>query len=230
MGILKQKQEQESITQDNQLIEACYTMTLNEKRLLMLAISKINPMDFPKLSEPLRCKVTTGDWLECFASANAYRDMQIATKAIRQRAIRLHPSIGIEEEINWLEKAVYNKNNSSIELVFTRSIQVRLQGLLENFTTIPILNVGKLKSIYGIRLYELLMQFKTTGFRQISIEDFRIAMDCVDRYPATKNLKQKILAPALSDLEKNNDMKVKVEDIKIGRKIVAFKFTFKKGF
>lgn len=217
------------VTQDNQLIEACYTMTLNEKRLLMLAISKINPMDFPKLSEPLRCKVTTGDWLECFASANAYRDMQIATKAIRQRAIRLHPSIGIEEEINWLEKAVYNKNNSSIELVFTRSIQVRLQGMLEAFTTTDLLHVNKLSSLYSVRLYELLAQYKKTGFRQISIEDFRIAMDCIDKYPETWRLKQKVLAPALRDLKNNNGTEVKVEDVKDGRTIVAFKFTFRKG-
>ena len=30
------------VTQDNQLVNACYIMTLNEKRLLLLAISKID--------------------------------------------------------------------------------------------------------------------------------------------------------------------------------------------
>lgn len=46
----------------------------------------------------------------------------------------------------------------------------QLQG---QFTKIVIKNVSTLKSVYSIRLYELLMQFKVIGDRLISINDFR---------------------------------------------------------
>ena len=227
MDILKQ----ESITQDNSLIEACYSMTLNEKRLLLLGLSKVDPTVFPDMSQQIRFKLTADDWLNAFPdSPQPYRDLKRAADGLLSRYLTLHPKVGHTKKINWFSSVEYIDQQASVEVEFTPAVKVRVQGLLENFTTMPMLTVGKLKSVYGIRLYELLMQFKTTGFRQVSIEDFRIAMDCVDRYPATKDMKRKILKTALDDLEKNNDMKVKVEDIKIGRKIVAFKFTFKKGF
>lgn len=221
--------QQESVTQDNALIEACYSMTLNEKRLLLLGLSKVDPTVFPDMRQQIRFKLTAENWLNAFSgSPQPYRDMKRAADGLLSRYLTLHPKVGHTKKINWFSSVEYIDQHASVEVEFTPAVKVRVQGLLENFTTIPILSVGKLKSIYGIRLYELLMQFKKTGFRQISIDDFRIAMDCVKRYAATKNLKQKVLATALSDLEKNNNMKVKVEDVKVGRTIVAFKFTYKK--
>jgi hypothetical protein len=53
-------------TQDNQLIEACYTMTLNEKRLLLFGISRINPSTFPDVNKPFKFEMTAQDWKEQF--------------------------------------------------------------------------------------------------------------------------------------------------------------------
>ncbi|MBN6469248.1 replication initiation protein, partial [Escherichia coli] len=59
------------------------------------------------------------------------------------------------------------------EIVFADSIMPYLTQLQGQFTKIVIKNVSTLKSVYSIRLYELLMQFKVIGDRLISIIDFR---------------------------------------------------------
>ena len=55
MDILKQ----DSVTQDNSLIEACYSMTLNEKRLLLLGPGKVDPAVFPDITRQISFKLTT---------------------------------------------------------------------------------------------------------------------------------------------------------------------------
>lgn len=220
-----------SVTQDNQLIEACYTMTLNEKRLLMLGMSRVNPMDFPRKEEPFSFTISAKEWSKYYPDTNPYLHLKRAAKKLRSRFVKLHPKVGVTDEINWFDSVRYIENESSVTLRFTWSIQVRLAGMLEQFTQIDLLAVNRLKSLYSVRLYELLSQFQsfdlgTSGVRIITVEDFRIAMDAVDIYPKLAELKRRILNPALKELNQNSNLEVTFEDIKRGRKITHFKFIF----
>jgi plasmid replication initiation protein len=99
--------------------------------------------------------------------------------------------------------------------------------MLEQFTTIDLLAVSQLKSTHAVRLYELLSQFKSTGYRVMTLEDFRWAMDCVNTNKATKNLKQQVLNPAIKQINEKSDLFCIVADIKEGVRITGFKFTFR---
>ena len=68
-------------TQDNQLIEACYSMTLNEKRLLLFGISKINPSTFPDVNKPFKFEMTAQEWKEQFGDDNPW----LMLKKIRRK-------------------------------------------------------------------------------------------------------------------------------------------------
>ena len=222
--------EQESkdvVVQDNELIEACYTMTLREKQLLLLGISKVNPHEFPKKDNPFKFSVTTEEWNEYFPGSNAYRDLKTAAKLLRPRFVKLHDKANIEEEINWFDSIRYYKGEGRVEMRFGWSVQVRLSGMIEKFTKVDLLSVSKLNSIYSVRLYELLMQFKSTGYRVISVEDFRFSMDCVKAYPRYADLKRKVLMPAVNEINAKSEIDIKLEELKKGRSIVQFMFTFK---
>ena len=78
-----------------------------------------------------------------------------------------------------------------------------------------------------MRLYELLSQFKSTGYRIISIKDFRFAMDVVNTNKGTKNLKRRVLIPAVKQLNEKSDLFCIVDDLKEGRTITGFKFVFR---
>jgi plasmid replication initiation protein len=87
--------------------------------------------------------------------------------------------------------------------------------------------VSQLNSTHAVRLYELLSQFKSTGYRVMTIDDFRFAMDCVDTQKTTKKLKQQVLNPAVKQLNEKSDLFCIVADIKEGRTITGFQFTFR---
>ena len=229
MGLEKISKSDQLITQDNELIQSCYRMSMNEKRLLMLGMSKINPMGgYPGPNKPFKFEVTASEWEEVYKDVNAWQSLKRAADNLLGRYITLHPSTQIVEKINWFDRVKYYSTKGMIEVQFTRSIQVRLAGMIEQFTTIDLFSVNKLRSFYSVRLYELLSQFNATGYRIISVDDFRYAMDSVKTNLQTKDLKRRVLMPAIKEINKQSDMDCSVTDVKDGRVITHFEFSFNK--
>lgn len=216
------------VTQDNQLIEACYSMTLNEKRLLLFGISKINPSTFPDLNKPFKFEMTAADWKEQFGGDNPWLMLQRSGEKLIGRTLTLHSKTNQDKTmLNWFEEAKFQPTQGRVVITFTRAVQVRLAGMLEQFTTIDLLAVSQLNSTHAVRLYELLSQFKSTGYRVMTLEDFRFSMDVVNTNKGTKELKRAVLNPAIKQLNEKSDLFCVVTDIKEGRTITGFKFVFR---
>ena len=215
-------------TQDNQLIEACYSMTLNEKRLLLFGISKINPMVFPHPSKPFKFEITAAEWAEQFGGDHPWQSLQRSADKLLGRYLTLHlKSKRHIRKISWFEAVDYYPQEGRIVVEFGRNVQIRLAGMLEQFTTIDLLAVSQLNSTHAVRLYELLSQFKSTGYRTMTVEDFRFAMDVVNTNKGTKYLKNQVLNPAIKQINEKSDLFCIVADIKEGVRITGFKFTFR---
>ncbi len=229
MELEKTAKREKLITQDNELVESCYRMELNEKRLIMLGISKVNPMGgIPDASKPFKFEITAQEWEQAYGDQNAWRAIKRTADKLLSRQITLHPKTNVVEKLNWFDRVKYFLDEGRIEVQFTRSVQIRLAGMLEQFTTIDLFAVNKLRSFYSIRLYELLSQFESRGHRRMSVDDFRHAMDNTNINPNTKLLKNRILNPAIKEINKQSDIHCVVKDIKDGRRITHFDFTFKK--
>lgn len=80
-----------SITQDNLLVNAAYEMTLQEKRILNLGISKINPMQRPKENEPFKFSISISEWADYYPGnpRNAYKEMREACDRLMTRQVVL---------------------------------------------------------------------------------------------------------------------------------------------
>lgn len=225
MSLIDQDKNQVSVTQDNQLIEASYTLTLNEKRLLLLGMSQLDPTEFPKQSEPAQFEITADQWAKHFPDdTKPWRALKRATDELMTRTVTLHPKSGHTKKIAWFDSAEYIAQEGRVKVQFGWSINVRLQGMLEKFTKINLLAIGKLGSFHSIRLYELVSQFRSTGYRRISIENFRLAMNCLDLYPRIGDMKTRVLNPALKEINEKSDFSIECRDIKRGRKITGFEF------
>ena len=225
------QKDKRTATQDNQLIEACYSMTLNEKRLLLFGISTINPNTFPDASKPFKFEITASEWRDQFGDDHAWQSLKRASKKLMSRTLTLHSKVGGDSPdkilMAWFDSVKYYKNQGRIVVEFGRTVQIRLAGMLEQFTTIDMLSVSQLNSTHAVRLYELLSQFKSTGYRVMTIEDFRFAMDVVNTNQGTKNLKRRVLNPAIKQLNEKSDLFCIVADIKEGVRITGFQFTFR---
>ena len=217
-----------TITQDNQIIEACYSMPLVEKRALLLAISKIDSTQFPKASVPLRISLDLNEWQKYYPEDNPWRTMRRAVSGLRRRHVTFHPKTGVIEEVNWFASVTYYEGEGYLTMEFSRPMQIRLAGMLEQFTQVDLLSVSKLKSVYSIRLYELLSQWKSTGYRSMTLEDFRFSMDCQNVYTRLNNLTARVINPAIKEINAKTGLTItSLENIKRGRRITGLKFHFK---
>lgn len=227
-ALIDKARERGSITQSNELIEASYTLTLNEKRLLMLGLSGIDPRRALQTKEDrISFQVTVGQWAKHFPDEKPWRAMKRAADNMMIRYVTLHPKTGRTKKISWFDSVEYIEGEGRVEILMGYSISQRLSGMIDQFTQIKLTSVQQLRSFYSVRLYELVSQFRSTGYRRISVEDFRIAMDCISTHAEMKALKRYVLNPALKELNAKTDVQVICTDIKRGRKITGFEFLIK---
>ena len=224
------KSDNRIAVQDNRLIEACYTMSLIEKRVMYLGMSKVNPRMLRGEKPQREFQVTPEEYAKFFPDeVNAARSLKTAALKLKSRFVNLHPREGRVKSINWFEYSEYDdaKNRSgtgTVELKFTPSVMPFLTPLLEQFTQVNLLSVSRLKSVHSIRLYELVSQYKSTGYRVMTVEDFRIAMDVETKYKGTNILVQKVLNPALEEINRASDLKVNYKPLKVGKRIKQLYF------
>jgi len=211
----------------NALIEASYKLTLQEQRVLLMCIGKLNPID---TTPEKRFELTADEFYLAFPDmnrTNAERRLQEAIDRLAERWILLRNKTE-HREIRWIqEKAKYFDGEGKIEIVFADTIMPYLTQLTQQFTSITVKNISSLKSTYSIRIYELLMQFKKTGDRLINIMDFRSMLGVDDKYRAFRVLNDKIVKPAIKELNEKSNLIVSVDLVKKGREVVALHFHFK---
>jgi plasmid replication initiation protein len=101
--------------------------------------------------------------------------------------------------------------------------------LEDNFTSYELEQVAGLKSAYAVRLYELLIQWRSAGKTPVfEINHFRNQLGLgVNEYPVMGNFKARVLDAAVKQINDHTDIKTTYEQHKTGRTITGFSFKFK---
>lgn len=129
--------------------------------------------------------------------------------------------------INVCSQAKYVKDEGRIEIQFTDSIMPYLKQVKERFMVYNLSEISSFKSIYATRLFELLQEFKETGWMIKSIDELRHSFAVGDQYKLYGHFKSRTIVPACEEINKNYHMKVHFEEIKEGKSVTAIKFLFK---
>ena len=219
------------IYKDNRIIEASYRLTLREQRLVLLCISQINALE--KLNENKVFTITANEYSQVFGGdpKNAFRDMKEAMDLLFDRFIKVIVSDNRREEFRWISKKSTILSNQSVEIRFTADIAPYLHNLKGNFTKYHFLHVRTMTSVFSIRIYEMLMQWKTKRTLTLSLDQLRDRLQINNKYTAFANIKQKIIEPAVTEINACTDILVSYDLRKAGRKVsdIVFSFQFKPG-
>jgi len=118
-----------------------------------------------------------------------------------------------------------------IRLRFSQDVLPFLSLLETQFTRYKLEVVGKMTSIYAVRLYELLIQWGSVGKREIEIEWLKQRFQIEDKYPAIKDLKKYVIDVAVAQINQHSDMNVTYTQRKTGRVVshLIFAFELKKS-
>lgn len=219
-------ESRKTVTQDNALVSASYSLTLNEKRLLVACIAQLNPESKAWLAGRAEVTLTAGEWGELYgiAQKRAYGELRSAADALYNRSVRIYGDRKKGKEIRWLSAQEYNENEGRVTVTFSGPVLFYLTGMMEQFTTYDLLGVAGLKSVYSIRIYELACQFKSTGWRVVKVADLRQMCGIGDAYPLFSDFRKRVIDRACKEISEKSDMILSWSPVKKGRTIESIRF------
>lgn len=216
----------QSITKANALIEASYKLTLDEQRLVLACIAQVDSQQ--PLPADHRFTITADDFAKLFGidREHAYEQMKEAIGRLWQREIILQKDQQVYRGIRWLDERSYVEGEGYVIVGFTQRVAPYLSELQSKFTTYRLSQVAGFKSTHAIRLYELLMQFKTQGKRLITPEQFKDCLGLSNEYPKFSDFKRWVIDPAVAEINAQTRLTVFWEARRHGKKVVMLEFLF----
>ena len=213
-----------NVTKSNDLVMAAYKLTLNEQRLLLAAISQIDP----RKPMPRPISITAQDFSEQYGIPlkHAYEALKEATSALYERDIKTFDG-RYKSRFRWVDRVDYLDGGGETKLFFTVHVQPYLVHLNQRFTTYELKRIADLTSTHSIRLFELLQQFRSTAFYRVSVAEFRELLELGPSYERYSNLKLKVIDPAIAELREKSGLLVELKTEKKGRAINRLTFTFR---
>lgn len=218
------------IYKDNKIIEASYKLSLTEQRLVLLAISQVNSSK--KLSENDVFVIYAKDYSSIFSISKdeAFREMKSAMKSLSSRWVKVIDDGDVKDEISWLSKRSSATSNQSIGIRFSTDISKYLCELTGEFTKYRLLNISGMKSAYSIRIYEMLMRWKSKRRLELTVEQLKDRLQLTAKsYENFGNIRQKIIDVAMTEIAECSDILPRYELIRRGNKVslIRFEFEFK---
>jgi plasmid replication initiation protein len=215
--------------QHNNLVEAKYFMTLQQKRVMIWLVSRIKPDDVDFKEHVLSVK----ELVEIcqLSGESVYKQIKDITFSLVEKGIRIiditDPNNKREIQVSWLSSADYYKGQ--VKLSFSPKLKPYLLQLKDRFTVVNALDLMQFKSVHAIRIYELLKQYQDIGERILTIEEIKECCGVGDRLKTYPNFEKKLLLIAQREINNKSDISFNFERVKNSRKIVAIKFIISKN-
>lgn len=227
MAVIEQEEVSDlAVYKSNDLIQASYKLSLIEQRILLCCIGKVDSRK-PAHMQENRFRLSVAEYLERFPDANrnnAYRDLRDAAVDLFRREVKITKGKKTSL-IHWCSEATYHDGEGWVELAFTPQIAPYLTALGPKFTKYEIAQIAHLRSAYSLRLFEMLMQFKSTGALNVELEKFVNWLQLP--YERYADIKRRVIDVAVQEINAKSNMRVEWKAIKQGRSVARLLFTFK---
>ncbi|WP_180027454.1 replication initiation protein RepM [Acinetobacter sp. YH16056] len=222
------------VVKDNALINASYNLDLVEQRLILLAIVEARESGKGiNANDPL--EVHAESYINQFnvARQTAYQALKDACKDLFARQFsyqEINKRGNVENVLSrWVSEIRYIDDEATVKLIFAPAIVPLITRLEVQFTKYELQQISNLSSAYAVRLYELLIAWRSTGQTPvIELTEFRNKIGILDdEYTRMGNFKDRVLNLAIAQINEHTDITVKYEQHKKGRNISGFSFSFK---
>jgi len=221
--------ENHLVTQKNELVEAHHVdpLSVNEQKVVLTMISMIEPTDDDLKTYLLSVR----DFAEMIGlkGESTYSEIKKISKTLVSKVVEI--PIGKKDWIvaTWASSVRYRSNEGTVEFSFDSKLKPYLLQLKNQFTSYKLSNILSLKSTYSIRLYELMKKWQHLGHWECSVDDLRgfLGAKSVKSYSVYGNFKNRVLSPALVELNEKTDVQISFNEIKKGRSVERIEFTIR---
>lgn len=213
------------VVKSNQVIEASYQLSAIEQRIVLAAISRI-PKNQPIIDDELYPVSVSELQLLGVHEKTAYRDLKEGINRLYERSINL--SIDDKSiKMRWVQEIQFFDSKSIIGIRFSKPILPFISNLSREFTKYALSDIAGINSAYAIRIYELLVQYRQIGKREISVDSLRTMLELGKKYPLFADFKKRVIDTAVDQINEYSPLKVTYEQKKTGRKVTHILFSFK---
>ena len=216
------------IVKSNQVIEASYTLTTIEQRLILSAIAQVPKGE--EISDDVLYPLTTKNLVKLGGDEKAsHKEFKDAVNRLYERSIVLRDG-DESDSFRWIQEKVFNGSKVAF-IRFSKPILPFLSNLKAEFTKYLESDIVGMSSPYSIRFYELIMQYRSIGKREISLEDLRWMFQLQNKYPVWADLKKRVIEQATKEINEHSPYNLTIEPKRTGRKItsIVLKFQDKKS-
>lgn len=222
-----QQERSYAVVKGSEIIQrASHDLTAPEQKLFAFLVSKIRPDDqenqIYEFSLSEYCRVLGID----VNNGKNNRLVKQSLKILRDKSFELTLENGEVTFCSWINKPWINQGSGKIRIRFDDDIQRFLVGLLESkkYTQYQLLSILPMKSMYSIRIYELLKSYSYTKRPQrFELEDLKHKLACT-HYKRFPDFRRKVLDPATLEINMYTDIEISWEPITQGRKVIALEF------
>lgn len=226
--------KKELVVKSNRLVEASYRLTEVEMQIVLYSICRSRE-DGVGLSPKDPLTIRADDFAARFGTNTnkVYGQLKNAMDTLYRRTLIIRdedPKTGKPRvvETRWISDKAYIDGAGQIQITFAHKVIPFISQLEGDFTPYLLKQIGRMTSVYAVRLYELLLQHLKFGKREISIVWLKDTLQ-ITGYDALKDLKRRVIDVAVDQINKYSDINVSYTNIKTGRAITGFMFTIKRA-
>jgi plasmid replication initiation protein len=223
------------VSQSNEFVESPYAveLTTHEIKIIEYSIAHCREEDYALIGKKQGKEYS-------FTASNLAKILNTSLSRIVADGDKLANSITQKRIIH---KVINEKNEVEEFLYLPIIISARYKhGIFEfelNYKILPFfININKpfteyqlnhllsMRSAYAIKLYKLLYQYKNIGHRKFTLYDLKAQFGIKDKYPQYKDLRKRVVEPAVLQINDLTDLTVEFNEVKFGKKVEKLEFTF----
>lgn len=204
----------------------CYNdiqqMGLTEYRFFCLYLSKLNARNSD--ARTVIIPLSEFEWL--FGVSLHTTIFNDTIDRIMNRKMRVQEDNGKTSVINLYSKFSWVDDNrfcKEIEVTCNYDIVPYLFELRNNYTSYKISNIVMLNSVSKIRMYEICRQYLRLGTIKLQVNELQAMLFC--KVTQFRDFTQKVLKPAVGDINKYTDINVSYKKVLSCRRVVALELT-----
>lgn len=219
--------ETASLKWRNEIVNAKYTMTLTEFKMLV-ALACQTPADFTGEEYFSISVKELGTFMELDEKSRYKQIRNAALKLFRRTIMLVADDDPIEPSwkiFNWFSEMAYDGKNCKLIFKFNTEVQPLIFQVKEAYVKLQAKPLMAFTSIYASRFVMLFAEWEKLKTKIITVAELKEAFEVGKKYPLFGNFNQKVVMPAIEEINQKTDFKIKAEPIKTGRSYTHYKFT-----
>lgn len=196
------------VVKSNALVPILSSLSLNELRFLAFCMSKL-PRELGAFPHVTARATELADIYE-ISTDSVYYLVESLTIKINSKPLKLETAT-TRTILFWFSSVSYILGEATFTFKFNDELKPHLLQLRDNFTSYRIRDVYQFKAASSWHIYEVLRQYKAIGIRKFELDEFKALIGVQGKYSRFSNFKQKILDPAIEDINALSDLYVEYE-------------------